>query len=49
MTTQQQAMAQLTGVFLITNLTFHEQDRPQHEFRPMAEYLYNALPSLFPD
>lgn len=46
---QIQAMAQLTDVFPITNLTFHEQEGARHEFRPMAEYLYNALPSLFPN
>lgn len=44
---QIQAMSQFTEVFPITNLTFHEQDGARHEFRPMAEYLYNALPSLF--
>ena len=46
---QIQAMAQLTDVFPVMNLTFHEQDGARHEFRPMAEYLYNALPSLFPN
>lgn len=46
---QIQAMAQLTDVFPVTNLTFHEQEGVRHEFRPIAEYLYNALPSLFPN
>ena len=46
---QIQAMAQFADVFSITNLTIHEQDGARHEFRPMAEYLYNALPSLFPN
>lgn len=46
---QVQAMAQLTDVFSVNNLTFHEQDGARHEFRSLAEYLYNALPFLFPD
>ena len=46
---QIQAMAQLTDVFPVTNLPFHEQEGVRHEFRPIAEYLYNALPSLFPN
>lgn len=41
---QIQAMAQLKDVFPVTNLTFHEKDGARHEFRPIAEYLYNALP-----
>jgi len=39
---QIQAMPQLTDVFPVTNLTFHEQEGVRHEFRPIAEYLYNA-------
>lgn len=35
-------MAQLTDVFPFSNLTFHEKDGARHEFRPTAEYLYNA-------
>lgn len=45
---QVEAMAQLTDVFPLSNLTFHEKDGARHEFRPMAEYLYNALPFFFP-
>ena len=46
---QVQAMAQITDVFSVGNLTFHEQEGARHEFRSIAEYLYNALPSLFPN
>ncbi|MEQ2407133.1 alpha/beta hydrolase-fold protein [Bacteroides ovatus] len=46
--TQVQAMAQLSDVFSVGNLTFHEQEGARHEFRSLAEYLYNALPFLFP-
>lgn len=45
---QVQAMAQLTDVFSVSNLTFHEQDGARHEFHSLAEYLYNALPFIFP-
>lgn len=46
---QIQAMAQLTEIFPVINLTFHEQEGARHEFRSIAEYLYNALPLLFPN
>ena len=46
---QVEAMARLTDVFPLSNLTFHEKDGAQHEFRPMTEYLYNALPFFFPN
>ena len=46
---QIEAMAQLTDVFPLSNLTFHEKDGARHEYRPMAEYLYNALPFFFPN
>ena len=46
---QVEAMARLTDVFSPANLTFHEQEGARHEFRPIAEYLYNALPFFFPD
>lgn len=46
---QIEAMAQLTDMFPLSNLTFHEKDGARHEFRPMAEYLYNALPFFFPN
>lgn len=45
---QIEAMARLADVFPLANLTFHEKDGARHEFRPMAEYLYNALPFFFP-
>lgn len=46
---QVEAMARLTDVFPLSNLTFHEKDGARHEYRPMAEYLYNALPFFFPN
>ena len=46
---QVQAMAQLTDVFSVSNLTFHEQDGARHEFRSLAEYIYNVLPFMFPN
>lgn len=46
---QVEAMAQLTDVFPLSNLTFHEKEGARHEYRPMAEYLYNALPFFFPN
>lgn len=46
---QIEAMAQLTDMFPLSNLTFHEKDGARHEFRPIAEYLYNALPFFFPN
>lgn len=47
--TQVQAMAKFTDVFDVNHLTFHEQEGVRHEFRAIAEYLYNVLPSLFSD
>ncbi len=46
---QVEAMARLTDAFPLSSLTFHEKDSARHEYRPMAEYLYNALPFFFPD
>ncbi len=46
---QVEAMARLTDVFPVSSLTFHEKDGARHEYRPMAEYLYNALPFFFPN
>lgn len=34
--------------FSLSNLTFHEKDGARHEYRPMMEYIYNALPFFFP-
>lgn len=45
---QIEAMARLTDVFPLTSLTFHEKDGARHEFLPLADYLYNALPFFFP-
>lgn len=45
---QVEAMARLADVFPLSNLTFHEKDGARHEYRPMADYLYNALPFFFP-
>ena len=36
-------------MFPLSNLTFHEKEGARHEYRPMAEYLYNALPFFFPN
>ena len=46
---QVEAMARLADMFPLSNLTFHEKEGARHEYRPMAEYLYNALPFFFPD
>lgn len=46
---QIEAMARLTEMFPLSNLTFHEKDGARHEFRPLAEYFYNALPFFFPN
>lgn len=45
---QVQGMAQLTDVFGGNHLTFHEKDGARHEYRPLPEYVYNALPQFFP-
>lgn len=34
--------------FTLQNMTFHEKDGARHEYRPMTEYIYNALPFFFP-
>lgn len=34
--------------FTLQNLTFHEKNGARHEYRPMMEYIYNALPFFFP-
>lgn len=41
-------MAGLTEMFTLQNMTFHEKDGAQHEYRPTIEYIYNALPFFFP-
>lgn len=45
---QVRGMAQLTDIFDLYNMTFHEKDGARHEFRPTPEYVYNALPFFFP-
>lgn len=34
--------------FTLQNLTFHEKNGARHEYLPMMEYIYNALPFFFP-
>lgn len=45
---QVRGMAQLTDVFGLDHMTFHEKNGARHEFRPTPEYVYNALPFFFP-
>lgn len=45
---QIEGMAQLDDMFTMQNMTFHEKDGAQHEYRPTVEYIYNALPFFFP-
>ena len=45
---QIEGMAQLENVFNTSNMTFHLKEGARHEFRPIPEYLYNALPFFFP-
>lgn len=45
---QVRAMANLDDVFGLDHMSFHEKDGARHEFRPTAEYVYNALPFFFP-
>lgn len=45
---QVQGMARLTDTFGLDHLTFHEKDGARHEYRPIPEYVYNALPYFFP-
>lgn len=44
---QIRGMAQ-NDFFSLDNLTFHEKDNARHEYAPMVEYIYNALPFFFP-
>ena len=46
---QVRAIAQLTDVFSVSNLTFPEQDGARHDLRSLAEDLYNVLPFMFPN
>lgn len=45
---QVRGMAQLTAIFGLNHLSFHEKDVARHEYRPIPEYVYNALPFFFP-
>lgn len=45
---QIEGMARLDEVFNTDNMTFHQKEGARHEFRPIPEYLYNALPFFFP-
>ena len=45
---QVRGMAQLTDIFGLGHMTFHEKDGARHEFLPTVEYIYNALPFFFP-
>lgn len=45
---QVQGMARLMDTFGLNHLTFHEKDGARHEYRPVPEYVYNALPFFFP-
>lgn len=45
---QVRGMVQLTDIFGIDHLSFHEKDGARHEYRPLPEYVYNALPFFFP-
>ena len=36
-----------TGFYITSNMTFHQKEGARHEFRPIPEYLYNALPFFF--
>ena len=45
---QVRGMAQLTDIFGLNHMTFHEKDGARHEFRPSVEYVYNALQFFFP-
>lgn len=45
---QIEAMADITDVFGLSRMTFHEKDGARHEFLPTAEYVYNALSFFFP-
>lgn len=45
---QVRGMAQITDIFGLNHLTFHEKDGARHEYRPIPEYVYNALPFFFP-
>lgn len=45
---QVRGMAQLDDIFGLDHMSFHEKDGARHEYRPLPEYVYNALPFFFP-
>lgn len=45
---QVRGMAQTQTIFGLDHLSFHEKDGARHEYRPIPEYVYNALPFFFP-
>ncbi|GAB6975391.1 alpha/beta hydrolase [Prevotella falsenii] len=45
---QIEGMASAGSFFNLQNMSFHEKDGARHEYRPMTEYVYNALPFFFP-
>lgn len=46
---QVRGMVELSDIFGLNHLTFHEKDGARHEYRPIPEYVYNALPFFFPN
>ena len=45
---QIQGMARLPDTFNETNISFHQKQGATHDYLPTIEYLYNALPLMFP-
>lgn len=45
---QIQGMARLHDTFNETNMSFHQKQGATHDYLPTIEYLYNALPMMFP-
>ena len=41
-------MARLPDTFNETNMSFHQKQGATHDYLPTIEYLYNALPLMFP-
>lgn len=45
---QIEGMSDYGEPFSLSNLTFHQKQGARHEYTPMVEYIYNALPFIFP-
>jgi enterochelin esterase-like enzyme len=45
---QIEGMSDYGSPFGLSNLTFHQKQGARHEYGPMVEYIYNALPFIFP-